>query len=167
MKEGAIIHRFSGAIAFCEVGIHPRLKRCWLSGFSQARITGLCPAPFRLPCYGITRRYPIGKKVTRNSLSAFFHYDPAEEQTAVRRRRSRLSERRKALLRIRQQNKELSIQGGRGPGKKDPSPTERPAGIRRPANPLECRGKNRGTMERPTCPRHHNGATKRNPDRRV
>ena len=46
------------------------------------------------------RRSGYPKEVIHYRLSAFFHYDPAEEQTAVRCGRCRVPERGKIVLRI-------------------------------------------------------------------
>ena len=63
MKEGAIIHRFPWCHCVLRSRSDPHQYGGSLYGFSQARITGLCPAPFRLPERGdslsLVRIFPL------------------------------------------------------------------------------------------------------------
>ena len=70
MKEGAIIHRYgANSVLRNMMTVTTNDGHFWIC----KQITGLCPAPFRLPCYGVTLVLPHMKEGDKNSLSAFFH----------------------------------------------------------------------------------------------
>ncbi len=87
MKEGAIIHRI----------------RCYLVLRGKKGVNTNDTRYLDLSCKSqgfALRRSGYLREVIHYRVSAFFHYDPAEKQTSVCRRRSLLSKRRKALLRV-------------------------------------------------------------------
>lgn len=88
MKEGAIIHR-NGAIALCEAK-GCQFRRHPLLGFAM-QITGASPCISKLT---------TPKEGEPHFLPAFFNIHPTAKQEAIRRCRSRLSKRRKAVFGI-------------------------------------------------------------------
>ena len=159
MKEGAIIHLV--LTRSCDlVEPHVPLRSARQKGVNSnatlyldlpCKSQGQAPAPFH--------GYP--KEAIRYFLPTFFNIHPTAKQTAVRRCRSRLSERREVVFGIRPENKKLQLQDSGGHGKGHPAALPCAAVVRRPADTMERCGKGRRTMERTACTGHHHGTAKR------